>query len=142
MKKLFLLLPLAAMLSFAACENGAEDTDADDNDTIMRDDADTTVIIRERETYRTNLEREIDSLQMELDSFGNRTEAKTSTEWRETKTDIQMRLDRAKADLQEFGNKTDNEWDEFKTGVDRRMDTLRMEWDSFKMDIKVDNKQK
>src|SRR5688500_8630858 len=100
MKKLFLLLPFAAALSFASCENDANDTDADHDDTVAVVNQPDTVVIRERETYRTNLQRDIDRMQAQLDSMDNRAEAKTNKEWKETKADLQMRIDRAKADLQ------------------------------------------
>jgi peptidoglycan hydrolase CwlO-like protein len=142
MKKLFLLLPFAAMLGFASCENEADDADADGRDTAVVVDEPDTLVIRERETYRTNLQRDIDRMQARIDSMDNRAESKTNKEWQETKADLQMRIDRAKADLQETGDKADAEWDQFKTNLDREMDTLRMEWDSLDLDIDVKNKKK
>lgn len=131
MKKVFLMLSLASALSFAACNNDTETTDTDaDNDTVTVEHHDTTVIIQERETYRTNLQHDIDRMQAQLDSMSDRAENKTSKAWQETKTDLQMRIDRAKANLQEAGNKADNDWDAFKMKVDAEMDTLRMKWDA------------
>jgi hypothetical protein len=141
MKKLILMLLSAATLSFVACDNDkeADNDDANNTDTVAVTHTD-TMVVHERNTYRTGLQRDIDSMQNRLDSLNNRAETKTDKGWQKTKSRLQMRIDRAKADLQEFGNKADNEWDDFRTTVDRRMDTLRMEWDSLKTDIKGNKK--
>lgn len=145
MRKLFLLLPFAALLSFAACETDGDRTDYDgDRDTVLQD-ADTTAAARQREEYRVEMERDVTTLEARLDSLDKRMEnatGKAREEWRETRANLRQRLDRARQDLNELGTKADSEWDQFRARVRANLDSLRAEWDSADVNIEADVRKK
>ncbi len=153
MKKpiLVTILPMLFM-AFYACEPmDKNNTGNNTGDTAAVNMGNDTAVVlhervtREKDEYRLETQREIDSTQNYIDRMDKQMEkagAKAKQEWQQTKARLQPRLERARTDLNEFGNKADNEWDAFRARVKSNLDSLRADWRRTDVDVNVDVKNK
>jgi hypothetical protein len=152
MKKISLFSALPLLFWLTACERTTNDhvTENIDSTVTATKNNDTIVVMhdrvqREKTEYRTRTQRDIDSTQMYMDRMDKKMEnagAKAKAEWKQTKARMQTKLDRAKADLNEFENKADSAWDAFRYKVQANLDSLRADWKRTDVDIDVKVKKK
>jgi hypothetical protein len=155
MKKIILFSVLPILLCLTSCERTSnnhvtENIDSTVTTNTTTNNNDTIVVMhdrvqREKTEYRMRTQRDIDSTQDYIDRMDKKMEnagAKAKADWQQTKARMQPKLDRAKADLNEFENKADDAWDEFRDKVKANLDSLRADWKRTDVDIDVKVKQK
>jgi peptidoglycan hydrolase CwlO-like protein len=149
MRKLLLILPmLTAVVWFSSCDNTAErerlEHERADSirmaDSVERINAEA---MRTRDEYRTKTQREIDSLQMqinEMDAKMDKKGDKAKAEWKETKVDLNRRMERLKQRMSTAGDRTEANFNDFKTDVDTALDNIRKGWNGAMEKLKMDKK--
>lgn len=144
-----MILPmLTAIAWFSSCDNTAqrERLERERADSIRMADSVEKVnaeAMRTRDEYRSKTQREIDSLQMQINEMDAKMEKKgdkAKTEWQETKADLNRRMDRLKQRMNTTGDKADANFNEFKNDVDTALDNIRQGWNHAMEKLKMDKK--
>lgn len=124
-KNLF-MVALFGLFAFTACDNNSSAEEA-------REDAQEAVdeMGDELEEERNELRRDIQGAQQDIDRRIAKMEAEMKDASAEAKAETQQAIDKLKMkknqlgqDLENFGNKAENEWAQFKANVRKTIDEI------------------
>ena len=135
MKRLiFIFIPIFGFISFSChTNNNAGQAEVKTADSAGRADsiaaADKTA--SEREVFRRDLQRRLDSMQTRmnvLDSIYESHKEKGREEWLENRRHIKERMNRLNKTKDDIPTVAKEKWTEFKENVDTAMNNLKQDW--------------
>ena len=158
MKKTLFVCTLSAALSMGACTNPDSNADGQDTTTTTtttttggeanNDRDNDTIVVRqrqERERYATRINVSLDSMQKQVSTLDERIEkagGKAKQELMEARDALVRRIDRTRTEASRVDDKADASTDDFRSRVDRSMDSVRSDWNKLMERMKVDGKAK